>query len=215
MGKRREFSAADLERGIERYLEGDSLRAASDGEAYSRELLRQELVRRGLIRERLQLSNGVPVGRFRTDRDWEKSIMSRVKKQDDGCWRWTGFINNKGYGMCCFRGRSRAAHRAVYEMLVGPVPDGLDCCHTCDNPKCVNPSHIFIGTRTDNMRDAARKGRTARGERAGNSVLTDVLVRDIRRRARGGEDIREIAGAIGVPWKTVWSAASCRTWRHI
>lgn len=82
------------------------------------------------------------------------------------CIEWGGGVNNKGYG----------PHRRVYERVHGPIPAGLEVCHTCDNRRCINTEHMFLGTRSDNMRDMARKGR-------GNTTkLTPEQVREIRRR---------------------------------
>lgn len=79
----------------------------------------------------------------------------------DACWEWTGYRNNRGYGKI-----DRAyAHRTSYEVHVGPIPDGMEVMHSCDNPPCINPRHLSLGTHLDNMRDMARKGRSRRGRR--------------------------------------------------
>ena len=77
-----------------------------------------------------------------------------------GCWNWTGSKNGiNGYGRITVEGKSYCAHRVSYELFVGIIPNGYNVCHKCDNPVCINPDHLFVGTRSDNMQDASNKGR--------------------------------------------------------
>ena len=83
-----------------------------------------------------------------------------VRKCDDAdaCWEWLGRRDQKGYGRF---GRGHLAHRFAFAFVNGPIPEGLEVCHRCDNPVCVRPSHLFLGTHTDNVRDSIAKGRAA------------------------------------------------------
>lgn len=115
---------------------------------------------------------------------------SRVDRSggDDACWNWTG-SKVSGYGNMRWLGRSRYAHQIAYELAYGRYSPELDVCHTCDNPPCCNPRHLFLGTHQVNMEDRDAKGRqvTQRGEQHRLSKLTDAQVVEIRLRyARDG-----------------------------
>lgn len=91
------------------------------------------------------------------------------------CWLWTGGTFDAGYGSFwdAEAGNDRGAHRVSWELARGPIPEGLWVLHRCDTPPCVNPAHLFLGTSADNMRDAATKGRTARGDRNGSHLYPE------------------------------------------
>src|SRR5687767_4720826 len=95
----------------------------------------------------------MPASRPLSERFWEK-----VRKTD-GCWLWTASRNAKGYGQIMYQRRPIHAHRVSWQLANGPIPDGLCVLHRCDNPQCVNPGHLFLGTIVDNNRDMFAKGR--------------------------------------------------------
>lgn len=92
---------------------------------------------------------------------WEDRFWAKVDRSDaDGCWEWTAHRSPKGYGAFTITGQTPTrAHRYAYTITYGPIPDGLMVLHACDNPPCVRPDHLWLGTASDNMRDAYTKGR--------------------------------------------------------
>lgn len=147
----------------------------------------------------------------RFTRQWEPDHFGR-------CWEWRGHIEANGYGKF-YWSRARGvlwAHRASWELLFGPIPNGMDVCHTCDNRRCIRPGHLFIGTRADNMADAAAKGRTTIGERNPSAKLTSADVLAIRAEYEAGDVfMREIAARYGVSSSAVRGIIHRRRWAHV
>lgn len=138
---------------------------------------------------------------------------------ETGCLEWLAGLRN-GYGHFNIRGIYIYAHRYAWELINGPIPDGMYVCHVCDNRKCCNPAHMFLGTSTDNIRDMNKKGRQSspphpKGEQNSNSVLTTEDVLAIRSDKFAGWEQREIAKYFGISQASVWRVLHRRTWKHI
>lgn len=121
--------------------------------------------------------------------------------RSEGCWLWRGTIGAGGYGQIRVDGVKIQAHRFSYEHHRGPIPTGLHVMHSCDNPPCVNPEHLSVGSRSDNMRDMASKRRGNahhNDQRHPSARLTDAQVAEIRRLAVRGIPRRDIARQFGV-----------------
>lgn len=134
------------------------------------------------------------------------------------CWTWTGYAGQDGYGLLSIRGQCRVVHRYCWEMYNGPVPPGLYVCHQCDNPGCVNPRHLFLGTTADNMADKVDKGRQVKGSKVNTARLDDGLVREIRRRyvphcRVNGQNA--LARRYGVAPQTIHRIIHNYCWQHL
>lgn len=145
----------------------------------------------------------------------EERFWGKVRK-GDGCWEWCGTRDSHGYGVLSFGGTGhKKAHRVSWELCAGLIPDGLFVCHHCDNPSCVNPAHLFLGTPRDNYEDMVAKGRRApllRGESHPNSVLTWDGVLSARAAWEAGEPQRSIADRLGVSQSSISGALTGETW---
>lgn len=150
-----------------------------------------------------------PVARF-----WEKVNVIDA----ESCWEWEGSGNGEGYGRLRVSGKGVVAHRFSWEIHFGKIDDGLFVCHHCDNPACVNPNHLFLGTNQDNMIDMVKKGRNSprRGVKNNKAKLTPDKVRKIRSLYREGELSQyAIAKMFGVGQPCIKDVVNHNTWRHI
>ncbi len=150
-----------------------------------------------------------------------------------GCWLWKLSCRPGGYGAFSFHGQSVDAHRFAYSALVGPIPRDLFVLHQCDVPACVNPDHLFVGTQSDNMQDAFKKGRgsppprkygppkprpsraISNPNRRPGAKITTEIARDIKARLAAGETGRAIAGRHGLHFGSVSDIKRGLTWRDI
>jgi len=156
--------------------------------------------------------NAVPI-----EKEIER-FLSRVLVGDDSqCWEWIGRKNPDGYGRFDFQNTCGSAHRYMWELHNGVIPDGLVVCHKCDNPPCVNPSHLFLGTVQDNVADRDQKGRTARhrGADNGRAVLDETGVREIKNLRRLGHTYKDISSTMGVSVGCVSHILNGRHWAWV
>lgn len=141
-------------------------------------------------------------------------FLSKVKVDEkSGCWLWQAAKNADGYGHFGVASSTpRKAHRVSYALFVGEIPAGMQVCHSCDTPSCVNPAHLFVGTAQDNMDDRGSKGRTAVGVRNGKSRITPEIAGYIRVSPLSE---RSLAAELGVHRGTVNAVRSGRTWKEV
>lgn len=130
----------------------------------------------------------------------------------DGCWPWTGAIGSRGYGNVRFRGRQCGTHRVAFELATGVNPAGMFVLHRCDNARCCNPAHLFLGTHADNMADRTHKRRQSRGSRHGNAKLNEVSAILIRQLHRRGATGLALANSFGIDDAIVSEIVHGRRW---
>lgn len=163
------------------------------------------------------------------------AFAARTMQSETGCIEWTGPMNEQGYGRFTFKRRQSLAHRASWRLFRGELPPGMCVLHRCDNPRCVNPEHLFIGDRGDNARDMAAKGRQwlqrnperardvlscpkarkARGSAHGNAILTEDAVLKIRSRSASGERSNLLAAEFHCSETLISQVILGHIWRHV
>lgn len=163
---------------------------------------------------------------------WER----RYRVVSSGCWEWTGSLNTSGYGHLRVNGRLIIASRYAWERAHGPIPEGACVLHTCDNRKCVNPKHLYLGTHKQNARDRSERGRDGGTKRSGDqnilkrhpekalrgsavaqSKLTAQKVVEIRQRyfSANGPSQRKLASEYGLSQSSVGAILRRETWAHV
>jgi hypothetical protein len=141
-----------------------------------------------------------------------------MPEPNTGCWFWTGSISTRGYGKCYYNGHHDLAHRVSWQIHRGSIGDGLFVCHTCDEPSCVNPDHLFLGAPKDNTQDMMAKGRNSgrfkdkKGSQHPLAKLTEEAVRAAR-----SSDLSNgaLARKYGVHVATLRNARIGLTWKHV
>lgn len=161
----------------------------------------------------------MPSNRKRVKLTLQQRLDARTDKTsgqgpNGDCWE-SNYTPSQKYPVIGINRVPHGAHRVAYMLAKGPIPIGLMICHSCDNPRCVRPSHLWAGTGQQNMADAAQKRRMAHGEGHGSTSLTRVQVAEIRRQRLVGRPQRHVARQFGVSQSTVWRIAHRKTWNHL
>ncbi len=163
-----------------------------------------------------QMGKRLPYGQnIRTKfRDERSHFYSKVRRTDD-CWLYTGLTSTSGYGRHYSQGVFHQAHRFALQLEGVDIASGMFVCHSCDNPPCVNPDHLWVGTHQENMRDSKDKKRNNHGSKNGRARLTEMQVGQIRRLfAKGGIFQRQIADEFDVHPSTISLIVSRKKWKN-
>jgi len=172
------------------------------------------------IPKHLRKKPGVP-RKNQVDKFWENVTKT------NGCWLWEGHTSHNGYGRLHIyindKRKIVPAHRLSWEIHNGPVPKGILVLHKCDNPPCVNPDHLFLGTNKDNTQDSLMKGRACltnckpqKGEKNGSAILNENMVESVRyQRKNYNYTFKELAGLFNISPSQIANIIHGRSWRNI
>jgi hypothetical protein len=142
---------------------------------------------------------------------------AKYRKDESGCWIWIASCAGQGYGQIKLPGERRQiyAHRLSYLIHKGELPDGKQICHTCDNPKCVNPDHLFVGTSQDNHNDMTKKKRHTYGEKSATAKATTKDVLQMKAMIQAGVPQTKIASLFGLHQSTISKINRAERWKHL
>lgn len=147
--------------------------------------------------------------------DRKSAFWKNVDKSPD-CWLWIGPKVGRGYGKFRYNGKTQRAHRVVWELTNGAIPDGMFVCHRCDTPACVRPEHLFLGMPLDNVHDMTTKKRHAHGEIRKNAKLTEIEVRQIRTRYEPRKvTVKQLAKEYKVDPGLIHRIIHRKVWKHV
>ena len=147
-----------------------------------------------------------------------KTVKERFEAKTDKtsyCWNWTAYKDRRGYGNFRINRRTMKAHRVAWVLYIGEIPDEICCLHHCDNPSCVNPSHLFLGTYADNAHDCMNKRRGFIGEKNGNAKLTEDQVKTIRKRHNDGIRGIDISREFNVTDQAIYHIILGHSWKNV
>ena len=170
----------------------------------------------------IQHGGGVGFSRSKmeiTEKDKARFWAKVDKGEPDECWEWTAYVTPNGYGQFGIRRKAKTCHRIVWVLENGPIPSDKQINHHCDNRACCNPSHLYLGTQAENMKDMKDRGRANGGGPCGEkqhlSKLTKKDVYKIFELRKQGLVQREIAEIICISRETISAVLTRKTWRHV
>lgn len=146
-------------------------------------------------------------------------IEKSIPEPNTGCWLWEASHKPNGYGYMWAGTKKEHSHRLSYTLFKGPIPNGLNILHKCDQPACINPDHLFTGTQAENLQDCVRKGRhtkvALKGSTNPKAKLTDADIQEIRATPKRPRYLYDLATKFGVSRGTICSVKRGRSWGHV
>ena len=156
----------------------------------------------------------IKVGLLEANEKLKNKFFSCVDKTGD-CWEWTAYKNRGGYGTIRVGAKKQYAHRVSYYINTGEDPGGKCVCHRCDNPACVNPDHLFLGTHKDNTLDMLQKNRQIKGEQQTTAKISETQVKAILTLVELGFTRKRVAEIFKIKVLTVYRIVKGRAWKHV
>ncbi len=189
---------------VHSYLKNENTKKLAESYEVSQDTIRRTLSRKGVLKTKIDINKKI-------------NIWNHYEVSENSCWEWTLSLRTDGYGQFCVEGKMHGAHVLAYEVHnKTKVSRGLLVCHTCDNPKCINPDHLFLGTHQDNKNDCVGKHRHSRGEKVNTSKLDEKQVMEIRKiYEKGNKNQKELGIIYGVSQVQISSIIRKQSWSHI